>query len=83
MKDGRTLVRVIVTDKVGSDTFWAFVMVKRTFSKYEGCWQSLRICRAMKIGIRNILTRIQAKLRCLEYKIDLCILVVLYTKTTS
>ncbi len=43
MKDGRTLVRVIVTDKVGSDTFWAFVMVKRTFSKYEGCWQSLRI----------------------------------------
>ena len=43
MKDGRTLVRVIVTDKVGSATFWAFVMVKRTFSKYEGCWQSLRI----------------------------------------
>ena len=43
MNDGRTLVRVIVTDKVGRDSFWAFIMVKRTFSKYEGCWQSLRI----------------------------------------
>ena len=43
MKDGRTLVKAIVTDKVGNDSFWGFVMVKRTFSKYKGCWQSLRI----------------------------------------
>ena len=43
MKDKRTLVKAIVTDKVGNDSFWGFVMVKRTFSKYKGCWQSLRI----------------------------------------
>ena len=43
MKGGRTLLKAIVTDKVGNDSFWGFVMVKRTFSKYKGCWQSLRI----------------------------------------
>lgn len=43
MSDGRTLIRVIVKDKVEKKTNWSFIMVKRTFSKYEGCWQSLRI----------------------------------------
>lgn len=43
MEDGRTMVKVEVTDIVGEPTYWAFIMVKRTFGKYEGCWQSHRI----------------------------------------
>ena len=43
MEDGRTMVKVEVTDIVGEPTYWVFIMVKRTFGKYEGCWQSHRI----------------------------------------
>ena len=45
MPDGRTLIRVVVYDKVQEKSNWAFVMVQRTFSKYKGCWQSLRILK--------------------------------------
>ena len=43
MPDGRTMVKVRVQDVVGEDTRWVFIMVKRSFGKYEGCWQSHRI----------------------------------------
>jgi hypothetical protein len=43
MQDGRTMVKVEVTDIIGEPTYWVFIMVKRTFGKYEGCWQSHRI----------------------------------------
>ena len=42
-EDGRTMVKVEGTDIVGEPTYWAFIMVKRTFGKYEGCGQSHRI----------------------------------------
>ena len=43
MEDGRTMCKVNVTDNVGKDTYWVFIMVVRSFGKYEGCWQSHRI----------------------------------------
>ena len=32
-----------MTDMVGVVSSWIFIMVQRTFGKYEGCWQSHRI----------------------------------------
>ena len=43
MEDGRTMVKVSVDDIVGKPTHWIFIMVQRSFGKYEGCWQSHRI----------------------------------------
>lgn len=43
MEDGRTMVKVSVDDIVGKPTHWIFIMVRRSFGKYEGCWQSHRI----------------------------------------
>ena len=43
MEDGRTMVKVCVKDTVGAESHWVFIMVQRTFGKYEGCWQSHRI----------------------------------------
>ena len=42
-EDGRTMVKVSVDDIVGKPTYWIFIMVQRSFGKYEGCWQSHRI----------------------------------------
>jgi hypothetical protein len=46
MDDGRTRVDVRVSDEVGAKSDWVFIMVKRTFGKYEGCIQAHRIVRA-------------------------------------
>jgi hypothetical protein len=46
MEDGRTRVDVRVKDRVGEETEWIFIMVRRTFGKYEGCIQAHRIVRA-------------------------------------
>ena len=43
MEDGRTMCKVKVQDIVNEDSYWIFIMVKRTFGKYEGCWQSHRV----------------------------------------
>ena len=43
LEDGRTMVKVSVDDIVGEPTHWIFIMVQRSFGKYEGCWQSHRI----------------------------------------
>lgn len=43
MDDGRTMVKVEVADDVNKPTFWVFIMVKRSFGKYNGCWQSHRV----------------------------------------
>tara|TARA_B110000977_G_scaffold103030_1_gene134562 strand:+ start:26807 stop:27484 length:678 start_codon:yes stop_codon:yes gene_type:complete len=43
MDDGRTMVKVEVADDVNKTTYWVFIMVKRSFGKYEGCWQSHRV----------------------------------------
>ena len=44
--DGRTNVRVTVESKVGKKIEFTFIMVLRTFSKYEGCWQTHRLLRS-------------------------------------
>ena len=41
--DGRTEVQVKITDKVGQEKLWTFIMVQRTFGRYKGCWQSHRV----------------------------------------
>jgi hypothetical protein len=43
MDDGRTMVKVEVADDVNKPTFWVFIMVKRSFGKYNRCWQSHRV----------------------------------------
>lgn len=43
MEDGRTMVKVKVTDIVEKESHWIFIMVRRTFGKYDGCWQSHRV----------------------------------------
>jgi len=43
MADGRTMAKVRVVDIVGRDSHWIFLMVRRTFGKYQGCWQSHRV----------------------------------------
>jgi hypothetical protein len=43
MADGRTMVKVRVNDIVGKPTYWIFIMVQRSFGRFEGCWQSHRI----------------------------------------
>jgi len=46
MPDGRTRVDVDIFDRVGEKSEWVFIMVRRTFGKYEGCIQAHRIVRA-------------------------------------
>ena len=46
MEDGRTMAKVVVQDIVGKDTYWIFIMVQRTFGKYDGCWQTHRVVQA-------------------------------------
>ena len=46
MPDGRTRVDVRVSDVVGAKSDWVFIMVRRTFGKYEGCVQAHRIVAA-------------------------------------
>jgi len=46
MSDGRTRVDVDLFDRVGAKSEWIFIMVKRTFGKYEGCIQAHRIVKS-------------------------------------
>lgn len=42
-EDGRTNVEVTITNKVGEESDWTFIMVQRTFGKYKGCWCTHRV----------------------------------------
>ena len=44
--DGRTNVEVEITNVVGEVSKWTFIMVQRTFGKYEGCWCTHRVMRS-------------------------------------
>ena len=37
---------LILFDRVGAKSEWIFIMVKRTFGKYEGCIQAHRIVKS-------------------------------------
>ena len=44
--DGRTNVRVDVVNKVGQKVQFTFIMVLRSFSKYQGCYQTHRLLKS-------------------------------------